>query len=60
MIYSYNALAVKAHILFDIGDILRSFFISQFHVSLKDLSYYWNLKCILTERLLFNLVIIRH
>ena len=28
MIYSYNALAVKAHILFDIGDILRSFFIS--------------------------------
>ena len=57
MIYSYNALAVKAHILFDIGDILRSFFISQFHVSLKDLSYYGYLKCILPERLLFNLVI---
>ena len=58
MIYSYNALVAKVHILIDIGDILRSFFISQFHVSLKDLSYYWNLKCILPERFLFNLVII--
>ena len=35
MRYSYNALVAKAHILFDIGDILHSFFISQFHVSLK-------------------------
>ena len=97
MIYSYNALVAKAHILFDIGGILRSTFISsQFHVSLKsfmteaviiqkldqsidllcksmdwflydnalrhervkDLSYYLNLKCILPERILFNLVII--
>ena len=58
MIYSYNALAAKAHILFDIGDILRNSFISQFQVSLKELSYYLNLKCILPERLLLiNLVI---
>ena len=28
MTYSYNALVAKAHILFDIGGILRSTFIS--------------------------------
>ena len=33
MIYSYNALAAKVLILFDIGDILRSCFISLFYVS---------------------------
>ena len=57
MIYSFNGLVAKAHIELDIGDIVRSSFISQFHVSLKNLGYYLNLKCILTERLLFNLVI---
>ena len=57
MIYSYNALVVKALVLFDIGDILRNSFIGQFHVSLKDLNYYLNLKCILREKLLFNLII---
>ena len=57
MIYSYNALVAKVLILFDISDILRSSFISLFYVSLKDLSYYLNLKCIFPERLLFNLVI---
>ena len=57
MIYSYNALAAKVLILFDIGDILRSCFISLFYVSLKDFSYYLNLKCIFPERLLFNFVI---
>ena len=44
MIYSYNALVAKAHIYFDIGDNLRSSFISKFHVSVKDLSCYLNLK----------------
>ena len=39
MIYSYNALAAKAYILFDIGDILLSYFISYFHVSLKELLF---------------------
>ena len=57
MIYSYNALAAKVLILFDISDILRSSFISLFYVSLKGLSYYLNLKCIFPERLLVNLVI---
>ena len=33
MMYSYNALVAKAHILFDIGETLRSSFISQVHVS---------------------------
>ena len=45
MIYLYNALVATTHILFDIGDILCSSFISWFHVSLKGLSYClnWNL-----------------
>ena len=42
MIYLYNALVAATHILFDIGDILCSSFISGFHVSLKGLSYYLN------------------
>ena len=52
MTYSYHGRVAKALILFDFGDILHSSFISQFHVSLKDLSYYLKLKCILPERLL--------
>ena len=55
-----NALVAKAHIWFDIGDILCSSFISQFNVFLKDFSYYLNLKCILPERFLVNLVIMWH
>ena len=56
----YNALVAAVHICFDIGAILRSSFISEVHVSPKHLSYYLNLKCILPERLLFNLVIMWH
>ena len=56
----YNALVAAVHICFDIGAILRSFCISEFHVSPKHLSSYLNLKCVLPERPLFNLVIMWH
>ena len=35
MIYSYNALVATRYTLFDIGDMLRSSFISQFYGLLK-------------------------
>ena len=54
-----NALVAKAHIWFDTGDILW-FLYSLISCSLKELSYYLSLKCILPETLLLSLVIMRH